>query len=74
MKHRSALVTAILLCVIVFSGLALGAAATQLSACEGLNASWSALNLLQAKQVLRIVAAMMTVADAHGTLRLEATR
>jgi hypothetical protein len=59
MKGRTALVAAILLCVVVLSGLALSAAATQFSACEGLNASWSALNLLQAQQALRIAAALM---------------
>lgn len=60
MRYRTALVAAILLCVIVFSGLALGAAAaTQLSACEGFNASWSTFNLLQAQQALRVLATLM---------------
>ena len=62
MKHRAALVTAILLFVIVFCGLTLGAPATQLSACEGLCASGSAFNLLQAQQALRVAAALLTIA------------
>lgn len=62
MRYRTALVAAILLCVIVFSGLALGAAATQLPACEDLNASWTAFNLLQAQQALRVLATLMIIA------------
>jgi len=62
MKHRTQLVTAILLFVIVFCGLTLGAPPTQPSACKGLNASWSAFNLLQAQQALRVAAALLTIA------------
>ena len=53
------MLAAIVVGAITLAALALGTAATQPNVCPQLEAGWGVFNLLQAQQVLRILAAFM---------------
>jgi CBS domain containing-hemolysin-like protein len=61
MKRSPPMLAATVVGAITLAALALGTSATQPYACPQLEAGWGVLNLLQAQQALRVIAAFMTV-------------